>query len=88
MKIVIEHCRRAPKWESLQQVLKEALGDEDGHFTKIDRVDDHIDHGATGAYKLMWANDHNEQTLLPITLICVAVGHRQEEYEEETTATT
>ncbi len=87
MKIILEHCRYAPSWEALRQVLRESMNDPEGEIIDIDRPDKSIDYHATGLYKLQWRAKRNDQTWLPITLICVAVGHRQEDYEGETTTT-
>lgn len=78
MKIVIENCRYAPTWASLEKVLKEALGDPDGHITRIARVDNGCDYRATGVYKLSWDPRSilggQFAVSLPITLVCAKVG--------------
>jgi len=77
MKITIEHCRYAPKWETLNKMLKEVLADPDGRLSKIDRVDGGVDYHATGRYNLEW-DDRRSHAVLPITLVCVPVGKSSE----------
>jgi len=74
MKITIENCRNAPKWVTLEKMLKEVTGDPAGHFTKIDRADGMVDYRAPGEFNLAWAKDWIGDTSLPITLVCIPVG--------------
>lgn len=74
MKIVIEQCRYAPKWETLQELLRQTTANYNAVITKIDRRDNGCDYGSTGVYDIRL--DQGNQTYLPIVLEVVAVGHR------------
>ena len=72
MKIVITHCRYTPKWESLQQIIREATNDESATLTRISRKDGGCDYRAPGEYDLDVRRDN--QTILPVHLDVRAVG--------------
>ena len=72
MEITITHCRYAPKWESLQTVIREATNDHGGRLVKIDREDGGCNYRETGVYHLLFKQ--NNDTSLPIRLNIVGVG--------------
>lgn len=74
MKIVIEHCRYTPKWDTLQQMLREATADESATITRINRPDRQCGYREPGIYEIDVRRDNN--TILPVTLEVVAVGHK------------
>lgn len=74
MRITIDHCRYTPKWDSLQTIIREATNDESCVITRISRVDKGCDYRKPGEYDLDVTRDN--QTILPVKLVCVAVGHR------------
>ena len=74
MEITITHCRYAPKWESLEQVIREATNEPEGRLVKIDRADGRCNYRNPGLYHLRFEQSNN--TLLPIRLEVVAVGQK------------
>ena len=74
MEIVIEHARYAPKWETVQQLLRETTNNTKATITKIDREDKGTDYRKTGVYNIML--DQGNNTALPITLEVVPVGQK------------
>lgn len=74
MKIVIEHCRYAPKWETLEALLKETTNNPEARIKSVDREDNGTDYRKPGVYNI--GLDQGNQTTLPITLEVVAVGHK------------
>jgi hypothetical protein len=76
MEITITHCRYAPKWESLEKVIREATNEPEGRLVKIDRADGRCDYSKPGLYHLRF--EQSNQTLLPIRLEIVAVGQKPE----------
>ena len=71
MKITITHCRYAPRWDSLQTVIREATNDQ-GEFIKIRRRDGGCDYRNPGVYDLDFKQAN--KTILPIVLTIKAVG--------------
>lgn len=49
--IVMTGCLCTPKWETLQEVIKEAIC-ESGVLTRISRVDKGVDYRGLGKYEL------------------------------------
>ena len=76
MKITITHCRYAPKWESLEQVIKEATNEPEGRLIRISRDDNGCNYRAPGIYSLGFRQSNN--TVLPVKLEVVAVGHKSD----------
>jgi hypothetical protein len=72
MRITIDHCRYTPKWETLQQVIREATNDESASITRINRKDGGCNYRAPGEYDLDVRRDN--QTILPVHLDVRAVG--------------
>jgi len=74
MKIVIEHCRYAPKWDTLEMLLREATNDQSATITRLNRPDGQCGYREPGIYELDLRRDNN--TTLAITLEVVAVGNK------------
>ncbi|RKZ86254.1 MAG: hypothetical protein DRQ39_05945 [Gammaproteobacteria bacterium] len=74
MEITITHCRYAPKWESLQQVIRETTNEPRGQLVRISRDDNGCSYRAPGVYSLEFRQNNN--TVLPIRLEIVAVGKK------------
>ena len=72
MDIVITHCRYAPRWETLETMIREATNEADGRLVRIKRKDNGVDYRAIGVYRLDFRQ--NNKTILPITLRVVGVG--------------
>lgn len=72
MKVVIEHARFAPKWETLEQLLRETTNNPDATITKIDREDNGVNYSETGVYNIMFKQGNN--TSLPIRLEVIPIG--------------
>jgi ABC-type ATPase with predicted acetyltransferase domain len=49
--IKLTGCKQTPKWETLQQTIREMTKTE-GQLTRIARMDGKCDYRATGIYKL------------------------------------
>jgi hypothetical protein len=80
VEITITHCRYAPKWESLEKVIREATNEPEGRLVKIDRADGRCNYSKPGLYHLRFEQSNN--TLLPIRLEIVAVGEKPESDSE------
>lgn len=66
MQITIDHCHYTPKWETIQQVIREATNKPNGRLVKIERADGKCDYRQPGTYHLGF--EQNNTTILPITL--------------------
>ena len=73
MQITITHCRYAPKWDSLQTVIREVVNDPDGTIIRIARKDNGCNYRSPGKYSLSFLSGNKTQSL-PIELNIVAVG--------------
>jgi hypothetical protein len=51
MQVTITDCKNAPHWQTLQTLLREALGDT-ATLTKIARQDGGVNYRAVGVYDL------------------------------------
>lgn len=71
MEMTITHCRYAPKWETLNTLLREATP-QDGMLVRISRRNRGVDYRAPGVYDLGFLQENG--TVLPITLTVQAVG--------------
>jgi len=72
MEITITHCRYAPRWETLQAIIRESTNEHDGLLIRISRLDNGCDYRAPGVYNLGFRMKNG--CILPITLTVVAVG--------------
>lgn len=75
MEITITHCRYTPKWETLEQVIREATNDESSTLVRINRIsrcDNGCDYRKPGQYDLDVRRDN--ETILPVKLTVKAVG--------------
>jgi len=52
MIIKITDCTLAPKWETLQTMVRESIYDKDAVFTKINRKDSGCNYRSPGEYEL------------------------------------
>jgi len=66
MDITITHCRYAPRWETLQQMIRETTNEPEGLLVRISRIDGGCDYRAIGVYTLDFLQSNG--TILPITL--------------------
>ena len=66
MNITFTNCRHTPKWETLQQAIREATDDEIGVITGIRRIDGNCDYRGPGEYDLTFRTANND--ILPIKL--------------------
>ncbi len=65
MEITITHCRYAPKWESLETVLREATNEPHGQLIRVSREDKGCDYRGLGVYNLGFRQTNG---VLPIKL--------------------
>lgn len=72
MEITITNCQQAPKWESLEQVIKEATNSPQGRLVRISRKDNGVNYRGPGVYSLGFRESNSEQTTLSITLNIVS----------------
>ncbi len=52
MRITMTGCRQTPSWETLQDALRQATGDERALLTRISRDDNGANYRAPGVYTL------------------------------------
>jgi len=52
MEITITQCTNAPKWETLEQIIREVTANQRGRLVKIDREDGRCDYRAPGVYNI------------------------------------
>ena len=72
MKITITHCRYAPRWETLENVVREATNNAKATLIGISRDDGGCDYHSPGTYSLKFRQGND--TVLPVCLTVVAVG--------------
>jgi hypothetical protein len=69
MRITINHCRYAPRWETINQVIREATNDPKGQLIRISRRDNGCDYRAPGIYDLDFRyGGERRDIVLPIEL--------------------
>ena len=52
MRIKIEGAKNAPKWETLQSMIRESINDDAGKLVRIARTDNGCDYHGCGEYDL------------------------------------
>lgn len=52
MKIRIEGAQNAPKWETLESIIRESVNDDTGKLIRIARVDGRSNYHGCGEYDL------------------------------------
>lgn len=75
MEITITNCRYTPKWETLEKIIREAVGEPEesrGRITRISRCDKCCDYRQPGKFNLEFIRGDN--TVLPIHLNIVSDG--------------
>jgi hypothetical protein len=75
MNIIITHCRYAPKWDTLQRIIREATNELNGELTRISRTDGGCDYRALGEYDLDFKRTNH--TILPVKLTVIGVGKQR-----------
>ena len=77
MEITITNCQFAPKWESLEQIIKEATNKPQGRLVRISRQDNGCNYRAPGTYSLGFRQSNSDMNILSITLNVVATAARR-----------
>lgn len=73
MIITITGCKNTPKWETLQQAVREALGsdDDNGRFTRIARVDNGVNYRDPGKYELTFTPRSGDDINIELNVVGV-----------------
>ena len=66
MKITITGCQRTPRWETLQEVIRQTTKLARGFLTRIRRKDGGCGYREPGEYELTFRDDDN---IIPIELV-------------------
>jgi hypothetical protein len=76
MQITISNARHAPKWETLQTIIRETV-DGNATLNMIDRLDGGANYNGTGEYELSYSNGvqsiHISLSVTPLEYVAVSL---------------